>query len=85
MDLAYKILSFLSVDRLVDTLQKVLSHHNLEQLLQCHTSQIFGHGKNLDSSYGFVTLSKLHKMLRWLRLSMSPCSGKSFPRRGTLS
>jgi hypothetical protein len=64
-ELANKVLNFLSVGRLVDTLRKVLSHRNPKQLLRCHTfSQIFGHGKNLVSSYGFVTLSKPHKVLR---------------------
>jgi hypothetical protein len=83
VDLAYKVLSFLPLDRLVDTLQKVLSHRNLEQLLRCHTfSQIFGHGKNLDSSYGFVTLSRPHKVLRLSAFEHESMQWREFPKKG---
>lgn len=81
-ELANKVLNFLLVDKLIDTLRKVLSHRNLEQLLQCHTfSQIFGHGKNFVSSYGFVTLSKPHKVLRLFAFKHESMQWWEFPKK----
>jgi hypothetical protein len=74
--LVYKVLSYFSVDRLLDTLR----HVNRNFLTSPGFSEFFGHGDNLLSSYGFVTVPSC-RVPRLVAFEHESMQWREFPKK----